>query len=232
MYKDCLTCPKLGISCDGANFLAMSAHDLLDWCKLRKNQLGLTNAALAEIADIPVGTINRLFSADMIDCKYETIRPVVKSLIGGWQKNHCLYSDNVKKNEHLNEELSKLQVENERLKIHIIESEKCHSEDILRQKQNIAMALQLFEKQLRFKNRAIVSLSLTVILFMICAIGIYIYDRSYLDRGWITTSDAELKVISIASMIFIIIVVIITTVTIALYMRDKIKQKTRSVTDE
>ena len=35
MYLECVSCPKLGITCKGPNFVAMPAHDLWEWCKKR-----------------------------------------------------------------------------------------------------------------------------------------------------------------------------------------------------
>lgn len=83
LYKTCVTCPKLGISCDGANLITMSAAEILEWCKLRKKHLGWSNAYLSEMSLVPKGTIDRVFSADPTDFKYETMRPLITALVGG-----------------------------------------------------------------------------------------------------------------------------------------------------
>lgn len=83
MYHECIMCPQLGITCDGPNFLAVSAQQILEWCKKRKKFLGLSNAKLAEMSNQPKGTIDRLFAGEHYDFKFETIRPVIKALIGG-----------------------------------------------------------------------------------------------------------------------------------------------------
>lgn len=83
MYHKCVACPKIGVSCAGPNFVAMSAAELLDWCKLRKAHLHLSNAKLAEISGMAKGTIDRLFSGEHFDFKYESIRPLLKALVGG-----------------------------------------------------------------------------------------------------------------------------------------------------
>lgn len=68
----------------------MTAHELLEWCKLRKTNLGLSNAKLAELSGTPKGTIDRLLSSDQPDFKYETIRPLIKVLVGGsFDGNPC-----------------------------------------------------------------------------------------------------------------------------------------------
>lgn len=92
MYSECLTCPKIGVSCDGPNFFAMSTPELLAWCKARKAHLRVSNARLAELTGgaIPKGTIDRLFAGEHTDFRYETIRPLLKALTGGaWSGNPC-----------------------------------------------------------------------------------------------------------------------------------------------
>lgn len=91
MYRECIDCAKLGKVCDGPNFIAMTAHEIVEWCKLRKAHLRWTNQKLADMADMPKGTIDRLMAAGTdVDFKYITIRPIVKALIGGeWHGQPC-----------------------------------------------------------------------------------------------------------------------------------------------
>lgn len=90
MYTECLTCPKIGKTCDGPNFFAMSTPELLAWCKARKAELRVSNARLAELSGMPKGTIDRLFAGEHVDFRYETIRPLLKALTGGtWSGNPC-----------------------------------------------------------------------------------------------------------------------------------------------
>lgn len=91
MYQECITCPKIGISCDGPNFIAMSATELLSWCKARKAHLHLSNATLADMSAMPKGTVDRLFAGEHMDFRYETVRPLVKALVGGkeWSGDPC-----------------------------------------------------------------------------------------------------------------------------------------------
>lgn len=90
MYEECLNCPKIGKSCDGPNFFAMSTPELLAWCKARKAELRASNARLAEMSGMPKGTIDRLFAGEHVDFRYETIRPLLKALTGGeWKGLPC-----------------------------------------------------------------------------------------------------------------------------------------------
>lgn len=85
MYIECITCPQLGKSCDGPNFFSVSATELLSWCKRRKKHIQISNSDLAELSGTPKGTIDRLFSGspDVVDFKHETMRPILKVLVGG-----------------------------------------------------------------------------------------------------------------------------------------------------
>lgn len=92
MYLECVACPKIGVSCDGPNFVALSASQLLEWCSQRKSYLRMSHAKLAELSGMPKGTIDRLFArqGEAPDFRYETIRPLVKALIGGeWSGDPC-----------------------------------------------------------------------------------------------------------------------------------------------
>ncbi len=90
MYSECVTCPKLGVSCDGPNFVAMPAAELMAWCKARKAYLGLSNQKLAELANMSKGTVDGLLANAHADFRYESIRPMLKVLIGGdWNGVPC-----------------------------------------------------------------------------------------------------------------------------------------------
>lgn len=82
MYEKCLSCPQLGVSCAGPRLAALPAKELLEWCRNRKDDLNISNARLSEMSGIPKGTIDRIFSSNGTDFRYETIRIIVKSLVG------------------------------------------------------------------------------------------------------------------------------------------------------
>ena len=156
MYLECLMCPKLGVSCDGPNFVAMSAQELLEWCKMRKSRLGISNAKLAEMSKTPKGTIDRLFSGDYNDFKYETVRPLVKALVGGdWNGNPCPNPE-----EHTEELLHKAEEENARLKEYVMHYEESHRHDIDEVKQEYAERIQDLRGQVRRDRVAITTLSI------------------------------------------------------------------------
>lgn len=90
MYHKCITCPELGQTCDGANFLAMTPQQLIAWCKERKKYLNLTNAKLAELSGMSQGTIDSLLANTHQDFKFGTIQPLLRALVGGkWLGDPC-----------------------------------------------------------------------------------------------------------------------------------------------
>lgn len=83
MYSKCVSCPKLGVSCDGPNFVAMNAAELVAWCNARKDFMKISNARIAEMAGMSKGTVDGFFANAHADFRFETIRPVLRVLVGG-----------------------------------------------------------------------------------------------------------------------------------------------------
>ena len=82
MFDKCIKCERLGQDCV-PNLMALSFSDLLEWWKKRQSHLGWTNQYLAEMSNIPFGTINRI-KAGEDDCRYSTMRCVIHALMGGY----------------------------------------------------------------------------------------------------------------------------------------------------
>lgn len=90
MYEKCLVCNKLGAMCDGPNFMAMPITDLVNWCNARRKQRGLSYDKIAEKTGISKGTISGFFGGDHANYRIETIRPILKLLVGcEWDDNPC-----------------------------------------------------------------------------------------------------------------------------------------------
>lgn len=174
-YEQCLSCNELGKTCDGPNFLAMDTAELGLWCK-EKLQLipGITYDKVAAETGISKSTIYGFLNGTHTDYRIETIRPIVKMIVGGhWDDNPCGNVSNTEKAKyeetirHLEDEIrfrdEKLQhfkEQNQKLQAHIGSDSREHAVD------------QAFmRKQIRGKNTAIVALSITlaVTLFVIIA---------------------------------------------------------------
>lgn len=91
MYEECLKCKRIGNSCDGPNFLALGTADLIEWCNARRKQLpGMTYDRIADETGLSKGTVSGFFAGTHADYRLETIRPILKLLVGGeWSENPC-----------------------------------------------------------------------------------------------------------------------------------------------
>lgn len=160
MYKECLNCPKIGVSCDGPNFMALTAAEALEWCKLRKNHLKMSNAKLSEISGVPKGTIDRLLSGEHLDFKYESIRPILRALIGGTFDNNPCPDPHEADNQKQSELIERLQAENASLRETISKYERIHHDDMQQIAAESQQTIDYLKAQI--KDRKIVSLLLSV----------------------------------------------------------------------
>lgn len=182
MYKECLTCQKLGVLCDGPNFLAMSAHDLLEWCKLRKNHLGLTNARLAEISDMPKGTVDGLFAGERIDFRFETIRPIVRALVGeDWVGRACPLPD---ADADFAEKIDSLEEENARLRNYVMENEEKHRQDLKDAKAEDLATIEFMRSQLIYRRKIITFLAVFLGICLFVIFAALIIDRMDSSKGF------------------------------------------------
>lgn len=79
-FEKCSKCDHIGIDCV-SYLMSLPANDLLDWCRMRKKQLRMTNEELAIKSNSALGTINRLFSSKHTDFMYSSIQPIVFALL-------------------------------------------------------------------------------------------------------------------------------------------------------
>ena len=62
--------------------MSLNPSELINWCRNRKQFLGLSNQRLAEQSGVPVGTIDRIMAGKYTEFRYSSIQPVVSVLIG------------------------------------------------------------------------------------------------------------------------------------------------------
>ena len=170
MYEKCVKCPKVGISCEGPHFFTMSAAGLLEWCKERKKFLKISNEKLAELSGIPKGTIDRLFSGEHLDFKFETVRPIIKVLAGGeFVEAPCPEEPN----NFADENICRLEEENARLKEHLVDEQEKTS---------------FFKEQYSFRGKAIIALTTFLGISILLIFAALIIDLANHDVGffWVT----------------------------------------------
>lgn len=93
-YNLCINCAHIGKRCDGPNFLAMSTERWCEWCRLRKDYLGWTNAKVAELADVALVSVQRIMSGHVKDLRISTMQAVTKALVAGsWGQYPCVMAE-------------------------------------------------------------------------------------------------------------------------------------------
>ena len=90
-YNICISCPKIGQTCDGPNFLAMSVERFCEWCKLRRDYLGWKNQLVADNAGVSKISVERIMAGDSKDLRITTMQAVAKALVNGvWGQSPCV----------------------------------------------------------------------------------------------------------------------------------------------
>lgn len=86
MLEKCKTCTHSGRDC--FQYIAsLPSHELIAWCKIRKEAMRLSNGEISERSNVPKGTVDRIFSSDMSDCRLSTILPIICVLSGCTEKD-------------------------------------------------------------------------------------------------------------------------------------------------
>ena len=90
-YNICISCSKIGQSCDGPNFLAMSVERWCEWCRLRRDFLKWRNNTIAEKSGVSKISVDRIMSGDVKDLRITTMQAVTKALVNGtWGQSPCV----------------------------------------------------------------------------------------------------------------------------------------------
>lgn len=90
-YNICISCSRIGQTCDGPNFLAMTVERWCEWCHLRRDYLNWKNATIAEKSGVSKISIDRIMAGDMKDLRITTMQAVTKALVNGvWGQSPCV----------------------------------------------------------------------------------------------------------------------------------------------
>lgn len=90
-YNICISCSRIGQTCDGPNFLAMSVERWCEWCRLRRDYLGWKNNTVAEKASVSKVSVDRIMAGDVKDLRITTMQAVTKALVNGtWGQSPCV----------------------------------------------------------------------------------------------------------------------------------------------
>lgn len=90
-YNRCLSCPNLGVKCDGARSSAMALPRWCEFMRDMKEAKGLTNAYIADVSGVSIKTIERLMAQNCEqDIMRETARRIEDAIIGSSNTYPCI----------------------------------------------------------------------------------------------------------------------------------------------
>ena len=190
-YNMCLDCIHIGKNCDGPNFLAMDIDRWCEWCHLRKEYLGWTNARVAEISGLSKISVDRVMSGNVKDLRITTMQSITKALVNGsWgqypcsmaaQEQECVYVDNPA----LVERCEQLQQ-----KVDFLRDQIKFKEDQMHKKDKLLEERYEFLKR---KDRIIVLLSVLLGIAVLTIIIALIIDKTDPSLGFIWRVAASMS---------------------------------------
>lgn len=90
-HNICISCSRIGQSCDGPNFLAMTVDRWCEWCRLRRDFLNWKNQTIADKSGVSKISVDRIMSGDVKDLRITTMQAVTKALVNGvWGQSPCV----------------------------------------------------------------------------------------------------------------------------------------------
>lgn len=117
--KNCKNCTHAGRDCF-PHIASLPSSDLIAWCKIRKDAMRLSNGEIADRSGVPKGTVDRIFSSSLSDCRLSTILPII-CVLSGCRSDElaCTHDEQAEmsmaeKNAHLSETNDRLEAENKR----------------------------------------------------------------------------------------------------------------------
>lgn len=179
-YNVCLDCPKIGVTCDGPNFLAMTFDRWREWCTLRAGIVDMSHADIAEAGNLSKGTVDSVLSGRSTDVRRETMAAITHALTGGaWGKYPCF--DPV---------AAQIEETNIAKALEEKDAELTRTKNALKAAEDINGKQEaFFQKEIEFrnrhidrKNRVIFALSITIGILGAMIIGLFIADA--LTNTW------------------------------------------------
>ena len=179
-FTACITCPKLGKGCDGPNFFSLPATDVLEWVKTRKTEMRLSNAKLADLSGVPKGTIDYVLGSNRADFKFETMRPIIRVLVGGeFGGNPC-----PDPNGDLSAKIAELEKKNEALHGVIKENKAAYDADLERERFDADRRVDYLKHQLRVRMIFLIVMAAALMITVGVIIVALLIDRSNPNKGF------------------------------------------------
>lgn len=184
-YNKCIVCDHLGVNCDGPNFLCMDVDRWCEWCRLRRDCLGVTNEWIAENALVSEVTVKRIMTGNIDDLKVSTMQPVTRVLVNGtWGQYPCaiqepkvVYQDNPA----LVQELAELHEERKRLNT---AAERREAEHATAMRAAVEKAEKDAQKDADYLKRIIRVLAIVCAILLLVIIAALIVDATNPELGY------------------------------------------------
>ncbi len=182
------------------DFMSLTSDQLIEWCIVRYDRLkisrGLTHQALADAANMPKGTVDRLLAGNYRDFKYSTIQPLISAML----RQDEPVPDIVPQEDAV-EEAQELLVgyqmtlreKNEQipqLLDHIVRMENTHSKTISELREDSQRKVDYLKQQITRKDKIITVLALSLAIVVLLVITILIYDKQHPSVGWFRDATA------------------------------------------
>lgn len=195
MYEKCNNCAHSGKNCL-PHIMALSASDLIAWCKDRKKRLDLSNAEIAEKSHVPKGTIDRLFGKEeFTEFRFTTIQPVIRVLIGCDSAELLDCAELARADNKLVDTISqqKERIETlEREKAYLLHQVETYSADYREQTAQYAENINALKYLCRVRLRAIRTLSSLLAVCVLVIIAALVVDRLNPNAGFFWRSMLDL----------------------------------------
>lgn len=180
MFEKCVDCEKLGKTCSGPDIYLFSAEELISWCKRRKEYLHLSNAKIAEAANMARGTVDNLFANTHPDFRYETIRPILQVLISKTGVQETCIAPTSAETDRIKAEIEHTRSENARLQAALERTERRADQEMIYMHEQLEDVQQLAEG----RKRIIYILMSALVLLLCLIIAVLIYDKTHPGIGY------------------------------------------------
>lgn len=153
-HNICISCPRLGQTCDGPNFLAMPIDRFCEWCKLRRDYLGWKNQCVADKAGVSKISVDRIMAGDSKDLRITTMQAVAKALVNGvWGQSPCVLVTETEKEIYVDNPVIVAQCQNLQQTLDRLSAE--YKEEIAAIREEDHKKIEFLRKQIDIKDKHI-----------------------------------------------------------------------------
>lgn len=153
-YNICISCPKIGQSCDGPNFLAMTIERWCEWCHLRRDYLGWKNQTIADKSGVSKISIDRIMAGDVKDLRITTMQAVTKALVNGvWGQSPCVLVTETEKEIYVDNPVIVAQCQHLQNSLDILSEE--YKKEVANVREDAQQKIDFLREQVAIKDKQI-----------------------------------------------------------------------------